>query len=155
MQDFIDYLLKEFQLPKEVVCNKVDYGFSQKNEIDKKTNIPITHNIISVKIECFDKTHRKLAYISEKFVDGKIWRPKTKKLVNISPDELNNKFGIAKPAICARIQKENADKMKELNELLTDLKTYCTNITVIPEEFINEPKLTPTEPVAQKKVFEF
>ena len=154
MEEFINYLLKEFQLPADVVCHKVDYIYSNKNTIDKKSNRPITHNIITVKIDCYDKEHHKLASISEKFVNGHIQRPKSKKLINISPDELNNKFGKAKAFICSEIQKTNSNKVKELNEFINDLNQYCGNTSIIPNEFINEPAITPTEPVKNKQ-FEF
>lgn len=155
MEAFIDYLLKEYQLPADVVCNKIDYTYSSQNKIDKKTHIPITNHIITVKIESYDKSHNKLATNTERFINGKISRSKTKKLINISPDELNNKFGVAKPFICAHIQKTNSDKVKELNDVINDLKQYTGNeMSVIPTEFINEPSITPSEPIKNKQ-FEF
>ena len=44
--------------------------------------------------------------------------------------------------------------MKELNEVINDLKQYCDNMSVIPNEFINEPTITPQEPIKNKQ-FEF
>ena len=154
MEAFIDYLLKEYQLPSEVVCNNVNFSYSSQNKIDKKSHVPITNHIITVKIDSYDKSHNKLASNSERFINGKIERPKTKKLINISPDELNNKFGTAKSFICAQIQKNNADKVKELNDVINDLKQYCDNMSVIPNEFINEPTIAKQEP-AKNKQFEF
>ena len=155
MEAFIDYLLKEYQLPSEVVCNNVNFSYSSQNKIDKKSHVPITNHIITVKIDSYDKSHNKLASNSERFINGKIERPKTKKLINISPDELNNKFGVAKASICSQIQKTNSDKVKELNEVINDLSQYCDNMSVIPNEFINEPAITPQEPIKKNKQFEF
>ena len=154
MESFINYLLSEYQLPSEVVCNNITFTYSTKNKIDKKSHVPITNHIISVKIDSYDKHHNKLATNSEHFIDGHINRPKTKKLINISPDELNNKFSNAKASICSQIQKNNSDKVKELNEVINDLKQYCDNMSVIPNEFVNEPTITPQEPVKNKQ-FEF
>ena len=155
MDDFVSYLLSEFQLPPDVVCYKTELNYSQKNSIDKKSHVPITHNVIVVKIDCFDKTHTKLASVSERFVDGRIKRPKNKKLVNISPDELNNKFNAAKACICSRIMKTNTDKVKELEEVLADISRYCSNEGVIPNEYIREPIVTREEPEKNRKQFEF
>ena len=154
MDSFINYLLSEYNLPSEVVCNNVAFTYSTKNKIDKKSHVPITNHIVSVKIDSYDKHHNKLATNAERFINGKVNRPKTKKLINISPDELNNKFSQAKASICSQIQKNNADKVKELNDVINDLKQYCDNMSVIPNEFINEPTITKQEPVKNKQ-FEF
>ena len=154
MEDFINYLLKEYQLPNEVVCHKVTCNHSSKSKIDKKSNVPVTNNIITVKIECFDKDHNLICYQNERFVDGEIYRPKTRKLVNISPQELNNRFGKAKGQICRNIENELMGKVKSLNEDLSSLKQYCGNeSSIIPNEFINEPKVTQEE--EGKSKFEF
>ena len=154
MEEFVSYLLKEYQLSADVVCNNVNFTYSNKNKIDKKSHVPITNHIITVKIDSYDKSHNKLASNTEHFINGHIQRPKSKKLINISPDELNNKFGRAKASICAEIQKTNSNKVKELNEVISDLSHYCGSSSVIPIEFVNEPTITPTEPVKNKQ-FEF
>ena len=157
MENFIDYLLKEYNLPSEVVCNKTTFTHSTKSKIDKKSNVPITNNIITVKIESFDKHHQKLASITEHFVDGQIDRPKTKKLINISPAELNNKFASAKSQICSVINSTYNEKLKDLKESMNELNEYCgSEISVIPDEFINEAKITKEpKPEKQKTKFEF
>ena len=157
MEAFIDYLLKEYNLPSEVVCNKVVYTHSTKNKIDKKSNVPITNNIIAVKIESFDKRHQKLASITEHFIDGHIERSKTKPLVNIAPSELNNKFAAAKGEICGIITRTYHERLNELNDSIRELSEYCgSEIGVIPEEFINEPKITKDiKPEKPKTKFEF
>ena len=157
MENFIDYLLKEYNLPSDVVCNKTTFTHSTKNKIDKKSNVPITNNIITVKIESFDKHHNKLASITERFIDGQIDRPKTKKLINISPAELNNKFPSAKSQICSVINLTYNERLKDLKDSINELNEYCgSDIGVIPDEFINEAKLTKEpKPEKQKTKFEF
>ena len=157
MENFIDYLLKEYNLPSEVVCNKVVYTHSTKNKIDKKSSVPLTNNIITVKIESFDKFHNKLASFTERFIDGQIERPKTKALVNIAPAELNNRFGAAKSQICAVINSNYHERLNELNDSIHELNEYCgSEIGVIPDVFINEPKITKeTKPEKPKTKFEF
>lgn len=157
MENFIEYLLKEYQLPSEVVCNKTTFTHSTRNKIDKKSNVPITNNIITVKIESFDKNHQKLASITEHFIDGQIDRPKTKKLINIAPAELNNKFAAAKGEICGIIKRNYNERLNDLNDSIHELSEYCgSEIGVIPEVFINEAKITKeTKPEKQKTKFEF
>ena len=155
MEDFISYLLKEYQLPNDVVCNKVVCSHSTKNKIDTKSKIAISHNIITIKIESYDKEHQLLSSITEKFIDGQINRPKTKPLVNISPSELNNRFARAKSFICSQIQKSYNDKLKDINDSITDLKQYCgSGNSIIPNEFINEPQVM-KESSEGKNRFEF
>ena len=157
MNDFVEYLLQEFQLPKEVVCHKVSFSHSSKVKIDKLSKVPITNHTITVKIDCFDDEHNKLASILERFIDGEIKRTKTKPLINISPAELNNRFGKAKLSICSRIQSNYADKLRELNDDINELKEYCgSDISIIPTEFVNEPKVAKeVEPEKSKSKFEF
>ena len=155
MENFINYLLSEYKLPSDVVCNNVIYSYSTQNKIDKKSKTPITNHVITVKIESYDKAHNKLATNTEHFINGKIQRPKAKKLINISPDELNNKFGLAKSDICALIKKQNSDKVNELTQIIDDITGYVGHdVSIIPNEFVNEHTITQQEPKKNKQ-FEF
>ena len=153
MEDFVSYLLGEYNLPDSVVCHKVVCSHATKNKIDKVSKVPITNHTITVKIQCFDKDHKKLANITEHFQDGSIKRPKTKPLINISPDELNNRFAKIKGEICNNIQREMMEKLNDLNTELSELKEYSGCEGVIPTEFVNEPKVT--KEYESKKKFEF
>ena len=97
-----------------------------------------------------------LSSITEKFIDGQINRTKAKPLVNISPAELNNRFGVAKSYICSQIQKLYSDKLKDLNDSINELKQYCGSVnSIIPNEFVNEPIITKEDIVKNKNKFEF
>lgn len=119
----------------------------------------LTHNIITVKVTEYDEKFHELFTASEHFEDGKIKRPKKNKLINISPDELNNKFAAAKASICQQIRAELTNKLNDISDKLKALQAYSgSTSTVIPAQFINEPTLTPTEqtpPEPPKKKFEF
>ena len=140
MQSFESYLLSEYQLSNEVVCNKFSYTHSVKQKLDKKSSVPIVNNIINVHIESYDEKHNLIAAHSEKFVDGVIKRGKNKKLINISPDELNNRFSTAKSSIISLILHEYNTKLNDLQLKIKDLNKYAGPINnIIPMEFVNEP----------------
>ena len=140
MQSFESYLLSEYQLPNVVVCNKFSYTHNAKQKLDKKSSIPIVNNIINVHIDSYDEKHNLIATHSEKFIDGSIKRGKNKKLINISPDELNNRFSNAKSSIISLILNEYNAKLNELQLKIKDLNRYSGPINnIIPNEFVNEP----------------
>ena len=158
MEAFEQYLLSEYQLPQNVVCNKFNYSHSSKNKVDKKSNRPITNHIINVKIESFDDKHNLISSHSEKFIDGNIYRTKQNKLINISPAELNNKFSFAKSSIINVIKSEYQNKLNDIQEKIKELDTYCRVDGVIPTQFVNEPTISTDQPTNQptkNKHFEF
>ena len=157
MEAFESYLLSEYNLPSNVCCNNFKYVHSTKNKVDKSSNRPITNNIITIKIDSYDANHNLISSHSEKFIDGHITRTDKNKLTNISPAELNNKFAAAKSQICSVINSTYNERLKDLKESINELNDYCgSDIGVIPEEFINEPKITKeTKPEKPKTKFEF
>ena len=141
MQAFEQYLLHEYQLPSNVVCNYFRYTHSTKQHIDKLSKVPVINNIIGVHVESYDDKHHLLASHSERFVDGEIKRPRNNALVNISPDELNNRFAAAKTAIVSSIHSEYTNRLNDINDKIRDLNRYVKVNGVIPTEFVNEPMI--------------
>ena len=125
MKEFVEYLLQEFEFSDEAVFIATSFSHSTKTKIDEISKVPITKHIITVNINCFNKYHQQYASISEKFVNGKIKRPKKKPLKNISPEELNDKFAKAKDSICSDIQRKYDEKIREVNYYINKLKEYC------------------------------
>ena len=157
MNAFEEYLLREYNLPTNVCCNKFSYSYSTKNKIDKSSKVPIINNIINVRIESYDDKHNLIASHTEKFLDGHINRTKQNKLINISPDELNNRFAAAKANIVQQINAEYNVKLNEIQEKINELNKYCKSHGVIPNQFVNEPKIADKniEEVKSQKRFEF
>ena len=157
MNAFEEYLLKEYQLPSNVCCNKFSYTHSTKQKIDNVSKRPIINNIINVKIESYDEKHNLISSHSEKFIDGHIHRTKQNKLINISPDELNNKFGFAKSHIVQVIVADYNNKLKDIQEKIDEINAYVHISQIIPSEFINEPTMGEKElpPKNNNKHFEF
>jgi len=156
MNAFESYLLSEYKLPSNVCCNKFTYTHSTKQKIDKDSNRPIINNIITVKIESYDDKHNLISSHTEKFIDGHIYRAKQNKLINISPNELNNKFGFAKSHIIGVIVADLNNKLHEIQNKIDEINTYHHVSAVIPNEFINEPLIgEKTEIKNINKHFEF
>ena len=157
MEAFQEYLLQEYN-DTNAVCNAFKYSHSAKQKLDKASKIPIVNNVITVKIDCYDKQHNLLATHSEKFVDGAIQRNKKNKLINIAPAELNNRFAAAKQAIANGIMAEYLQKLNDINEKIDSLNAYVNVSGIIPTEFVNEPLIaSSTQPQAAPvhKNFEF
>ena len=156
MNAFEAYLLKEYQLSQNAVCNKFTYSHSTKQKIDKDSKRPVINNIINVKIESYDDKHNLLGSHTEKFIDGQIQRTKQNKLINISPAELNNKFGFAKSQIVQVIVADYNNKLKDIQEKINEINEYVHTSHVIPNEFINEPIVgDETNEKPKNKHFEF
>ena len=157
MDQFEQYLLSEYQLPSNVVCNKFTYAHTSKQTVDKASKIPIINHIINVKIISYDDKHNLISTHSEKFIDGRIQRTKQNKLINISPDELNNKFSFAKSSIINVIKSDYQNKLNDIQDKIKELDSYCRVDGVIPTEFVNEPVIAEKSDSSKKieKHFEF
>lgn len=156
MDQFEQYLLSEYNLPSTVVCNKLIYSYTTKNKVDKKTNRPLINNIINIKIDSYDDKHNLICHHSETIIDGNIYRTKQNKLINISPDELNNKFSFAKSSIINVIKSDYQNKLNDIQDKIKELDSYCHADGIIPTEFVNEPKIsTESQTKPKNKHFEF
>ena len=139
MQQFIDYLTTEYR-DKATGYAAIDTKFTHSStiKIDKASNIPIKNNIIKVTLTFYDKSMNKLYSSAISFENNLLPKTQAKKLVNIAPKELENKFMCAKNEICTVILHELIDKRKELNEKIDDITKYQGVHGVIPSEFKGE-----------------
>ena len=120
----MDYLLSEYELPEEAVCHRTTFNHAVKVKVDKKTGEETPINIISMKIECYDKNHHLIETRNEKFIDDHITRPKNNKLKIIDEEEINNKFSDAKLIICDYILQDLFIKNQILNDKISSLMFY-------------------------------
>ena len=73
---------------------------------------------------------------SFKFTDNELTTSSSKKLVNIAPAELTNRFVAALPEIAGVISNELSGKISDLREQLSSLNMYAHhNSAVIPDAF--------------------
>ena len=147
MQQFIDYLTTEYK-DKATGFAAIDTKFTHSStiKIDKKSNVPLKNDIIKVSITFYDKSMNKLYSSAISFENNLLPKTQAKKLVNIAPKELENKFATAKNEICNVILRELIDKRNELNEKIDDITKYKGVHGVIPTEFKGE-SITITEGV--------
>ena len=139
MQQFIDYLTTEYR-DKATGFAAIDTKFTHSStiKIDKKSNVPLKNDIIKVNITFYDKSMNKLYSSAISFENNILPKTQAKKLVNIAPKELENKFATAKNEICNVILHELIDKRRELNEKIDDIAEYKGVHGVIPTEFKGE-----------------
>ena len=158
MQQFIDYLTTEYK-DKATGYAAIDTKFTHSStiKIDKKSNVPLKNDIIKVSITFYDKSMNKLYSSAISFENNLLPKTQAKKLVNIAPKELENKFASAKNEICNVILRELIDKRNDLNEKIDDITKYKGVDGVIPTEFKGE-SITITEgvdiPVKLKPTFD-
>ena len=153
MQQFIDYLITEYK-DKATGYAAIDTKFTHSStiKIDKKSNVPLKNDIIKVSITFYDKSMNKLYSSVISFENNLLPKTQAKKLVNIAPKELENKFATAKNEICNVILRELIDKRNELNEKIDDIIKYKGGNSIIPTEFkgesitVTESSVTPVKP---------
>jgi len=124
IDDFKKYLSSEFQVDSATAIElKFTHNLSIK--IDKKTKLPINVHAITACIRFFDKDMNLLTSANVKFINNELSKQCEKKLVNIAPKELSNKFMAARPAIIASILAEYTDKLADVKSKIHDLNTYA------------------------------
>ena len=153
MQSFINYLTTEYR-DKATGYAAIDTKFTHSStiKIDKASNVPLKNDIIKVSITFYDKSMNKLYSSAISFENNILPKTQAKKLVNIAPKELENKFATAKNEICNVILRELIDKRNELNEKIDDIIKYKGGNSIIPTEFkgesitVTESSVTPVKP---------
>ena len=139
MEGFKSYIIDEFKdKAKGYVATEFKFTHSTNIKIDKKSNIPIKSDIIKVNVKFVDKDMNQLHSAIVTFENNIITKANAKKLINISPKELENKFMVARKDICSIIMNEYCDKLGDLNSKIDGLKNYVGVDGVIPSAFKGE-----------------
>ena len=79
---------------------------------------------VNVDVKLFDKDLNLLKSDSLKFVNNVLNKKKAESLVNISPDELENRFNAARRAIVSEIQSEYMKKKRDIENKIDSLMMY-------------------------------
>jgi len=123
MEQFKDYLVSEYKVDG-AVATELKFSHNMTVKIDKTSNIPLNVHTITVALKFYDKDLKLLKSASVKFVNNELTKCCAKKLVNISPDELTNKFMQVRPLIIDSIMSEYKQKLLDIEDKLRSLFTY-------------------------------
>ena len=154
LESFQDYLKSEFKIDYAAVEFKYSHSITLK--VDKPTNKLLTYNNILVGVNFYDKNLKLLESANYKFVNNVLARSYEKKLINIAPAELNNKFMIARRDIVQKIRTELLDKEAEIKNKLQSLNAYVgveNQNVAISDEFKGE-QITLASSSSDKKSFD-
>ena len=135
MLAFKDYVVNEYKVENHV-STSFRFSHSLKSSIDKKTNKIMNNHTINVDIKLFDKDLNLLKSDSLKFVNNVLNKKKAESLVNISPDELENRFNAARREIVSEIQTEYLKKKRDIENKIDSLMLY-ENVGVKDHDIIS------------------
>ena len=153
MQSFKDYVIQEFKSQANTYA-AVEFKFSHGvgSKVDKKSELIMKVDYIKAAIKFYDKDMNLLISKILPFENNEVPKSIAKKLVNISPDELTNRFNEARQEICSVIMKEYSSKMEELSEKINDLKIYIGHSgDITPDKFKGESVVTEDKVPTKKK----
>ena len=140
--NFEQYVISEFKVDNQAAVEiKYTHNVSAKN-----TTINYT---ITMTLKFYDKNVKLLKTCALKFVNNVLAPSYAKKLININPGELNNKFMSAKEDIIKVIHAEYEEKMHELVEKMNQLNQFSKSQFSIEDKFRGE-LIKPVEPVEQE-----
>jgi len=83
--------------------------------------------------------HKVLTKANNNFIHNDILtKAIAKKLINIAPKELENKFNAAKKSICKNIFDELKTKQLDIESKINELKKYVGEEGIVPSQFKGE-----------------
>ena len=139
MDPFKSYLIDEYKdSVKGYAAVEFKFAHSCNVKIDKKSNVPLKNDVIKVHIKFVDKNLHVMKTSIITFENNALTKCNAKKLINIAPKELENKFNVAKRDICNVLMNELVRKSNEINEKINDLQKYIGVEGIIPSEFKGE-----------------
>ena len=139
MDVFKQYLIDEYKdSVKGYAAVEFKFTHSSNIKIDKKSSVPLKIDVIKVHIKFVDKNLHVMKTSIITFENNALTKCNAKKLINIAPKELENKFNVAKREICNVLMNELVRKSNEINEKINDLQKYIGVEGIIPSEFKGE-----------------
>ena len=145
--NFEQYVISEFKVDNQAAVEiKYTHNVSAKN-----TTINYT---ITMTLKFYDKNVKLLKTCALKFVNNVLAPSYAKKLININPGELNNKFMSAKEDIIKVIHAEYEEKMNEIVEKMNQLKQYGVKQFGIEDKFRGELIQPVEQEVKNKKKYD-
>ena len=129
--NFEQYVISEFKVDNQVA---VEIKYTHNISIKKA----VINHMITMNLKFYDKNVKLLKTCTLKFLNNVIAPSYAKKLININPGELNNKFMSAKEDIIKVIHAEYEEKMHELVEKMNQLNQFSKSQFSIEDKFRGE-----------------
>ena len=123
---FKEYIISEYkkQCPTFAAA-AFKFFHHAKVKVDKVSKRPITNDTIRVSLKLCDKDMNGLLTKSISFENNALTKAGVNALINTSPDELENKFAEALPAILNIINEEYNDVILEMKDKISQLHSYA------------------------------
>jgi hypothetical protein len=130
--EFESYLISNW--PSDHVAVDIKYSHMKKERFDKIKRIVLFDNIVTISLKYLDKDANVTDKHMVKMINDEISKPK--EMINISPDELNNKFCAARRDIIKDLIHQNEEKSDDIMKVIQSLSEYLGEENeVIPEQF--------------------
>ena len=145
--DFEQYVISEFKVDNQAA---VEIKYTHNISIKKA----VINHMITMNLKFYDKNVKLLKTCALKFVNNVLAPSYAKKLININPGELNNKFMSAKEDIIKVIHAEYEEKMHELVEKMNQLNQFSKSQFSIEDKFRGELIKPVEQEVKNKKKYD-
>ena len=133
--NFEQYVISEFKVDNQAA---VEIKYTHNVSVKVTKNAAFDNYTITMTLKFYDKNVKLLKTCALKFVNNVLAPSYAKKLININPGELNNKFMSAKEDIIKVIHAEYEEKMNEIVEKMNQLKQYGVKQFGIEDKFRGE-----------------
>ena len=147
MDNFEQYVISEFKVDNQAA---VEIKYTHNVSIKKA----VINHMITMNLKFYDKNVKLLKTCALKFVNNVLAPSYAKKLININPGELNNKFMSAKEDIIKVIHAEYEEKMHELVEKMNQLNQFSKSQFSIEDKFRGELIKPVEQEVKNKKKYD-
>ena len=147
MDNFEQYVISEFKVDNQAA---VEIKYTHNISIKKA----VINHMITMNLKFYDKNVKLLKTCTLKFLNNVIAPSYAKKLININPGELNNKFMSAKEDIIKVIHAEYEEKMHELVEKMNQLNQFSKSQFSIEDKFRGELIKPVEQEVKNKKKYD-
>lgn len=145
--NFEQYVISEFKVDNQAA---VEIKYTHNISIKKA----VINHMITMNLKFYDKNVKLLKTCALKFVNNVLAPSYAKKLININPGELNNKFMSAKEDIIKVIHAEYEEKMHELVEKMNQLNQFSKSQFSIEDKFRGELIKPVEQEVKNKKKYD-
>ena len=145
--NFEQYVISECKVDNQAA---VEIKYTHNISIKKA----VINHMITMNLKFYDKNVKLLKTCTLKFLNNVIAPSYAKKLININPGELNNKFMSAKEDIIKVIHAEYEEKMHELVEKMNQLNQFSKSQFSIEDKFRGELIKPVEQEVKNKKKYD-